>query len=921
VAFTGQLRQQPPFFWIALAVGTALFALYPFAIGVLVRQGGVETNVGWTAARAGDGRLRVTHVDAGGPADGRLSVGDVLLSANGQPNLPRGLGWVLFMDLRPGDRYRIGVERDGVPIEHELTVSARSNLQKVWLIQVPLLAISFCFFATGLGVSLISARARVARLYAIAALAVAAVLIPGGVFLGDLLHGRDRLVLLAVASVAPFVYPTVYQFFAEFPPGVPQAVLWRRVRFMLFAWGAAFFPVNALTNVAAAHGSSAAVSFIVSHPTMFATYERMAPVFLASAVFAILAVMVRNYRAVHDAVQRVRLRWIVFGWIAAATPFAVLFVSDIIASLAGAEFEYFTWLRLQTIAQLFLVVLPLTFTYAVLAHRVVGVEVVIRRGLRYVLARNVLRAAVFLPLLLIVSSVVLNPNRTVAEILFQNPFFAGLALAAALALAARDRLQRALDRRFFRDASERDRLLLDLVHELARRDDPHGLNSLVVGRIGRALHAQDVRLLLDDDPEFPADTSTVSARALGAQLLVPIRSGGERVVGLLLLGDKKSEEPYSREDRRLLEAVAAQIAVVRENAALRRTAADDARVKQEVLARIDAASFNLLKECPACGACYDHSDERCTNDGHALSLTVPVDRTIDGRYRLEQLLGHGGMGTVYAATDVRLGRGVAVKVMRDAVLASDESRRRFHREARACARLRHENIVAVYDYGTTGHDVAYLVMERLVGTTLRAVLQRTGCLPPSQVADWVEQMLDGIGCAHDAGIIHRDLKPENVFLKQHRDGSTSSITLLDFGLAKLHLTASEESRSLTAPGRALGTLAYMSPEQLLGMPVDARSDLYSIGVIVLEALTGINPFHRSDPQASIAATLHQPAGLGTADPATAALDAVLQRSIAKERDQRFTRARDMGAALLPALRSCPPRQRMTAAADATNTTL
>ena len=914
------MRQQPPFFWVALAVGTAIFALYPFAVAVLLRQGGVETHTGWTAARDGDGRLRVAHVDAGGPADGRLSVGDLLRTVNGQPNMPRGLGWVLFMDLQPGDRYQIGVERDGAPIEHELTASARSNVQKVWLIQVPLLAISFCFFATGLGVALISARTRVARLYAIAALAVAAQLIPGGVFLGDLLHGRDRLVLLAVASLLPFVWPVVYQFFAEFPPGVPRALLWRRVRFILFVWAATFFPVNALTNIATAHGSAAAATFIASHPTLFAIYEGMRPLFLASAVFAILGVIVRNYTAVVDPVQRVRLRWIVFGWIVAATPFAVLFVGEIIASLAGAEFEYFAWLRLQTIAQLFLVMLPLTFTYAVLAHRVVGVEVVVRRGLRYVLAKNVLRVAMFLPLLVIVTRVLLNPNRTVAEILFQNPFFTGLAVAAMIGLATRDRLERALDRRFFRDASERDRLLIDLVHELAQRDEVHGLDSLVAGRIEHALHAEDVRLLLDDDPEFPGDPDTVSAEGLGSELLVPIRSGGRRVVGLLLLGNKKSEEPYSREDRRLLEAVAAQIAVVRENAALRRTAADDARVKQEVLGRIDAATFNLVKECPACGACYDHSDERCTKDGHALSLTVPVDRRIDARYRLDQLLGRGGMGAVYAATDVRLGRGVAVKVMRDAVLGSEESRRRFHREARACARLRHEHIVAVYDYGTTGHDVAYLVMERLVGTTLRAVLQRSGCLPPAQLADWVEQMLDGIGCAHDAGIIHRDLKPENVFLKQRRDASTSSITLLDFGLAKLHLTDSDESHGLTAPGRALGTLAYMSPEQLLGMPVDARSDLYAIGVIVLEALIGHNPFRRSDPQATVAAILHEQARIGAADRATAALDAVLQRSLAKDRDQRFIRAQEMAAALLPALRSCPPRPPVGAAANDASTT-
>jgi serine/threonine protein kinase len=144
---------------------------------------------------------------------------------------------------------------------------------------------------------------------------------------------------------------------------------------------------------------------------------------------------------------------------------------------------------------------------------------------------------------------------------------------------------------------------------------------------------------------------------------------------------------------------------------------------------------------------------------------------------------------------------------------------------------------------------------------------------------------------------------------------------LDFGVAKWRLTDSEESRSLTAPGRAVGTLAYMSPEQLLGMPVDASSDLYAIGVIVLEALTGDNPFQRRDPQATIAAILHEQASIGTADSATAALNAVLQRGIAKDRHQRFTCAHEMAAALLPALRSCPPPPPVRAAAGGADTTL
>ena len=164
------------------------------------------------------------------------------------------------MDLRPGDRYRVRVQRDLATIDRELTVAARSNLREVWLIQIPLLVIS-SVLRDGARRGAVSAHVRVARLYATTALLVAALLIPGGVFLGDLLHGRDRLVLLAVASFIPFVYPVIYQFFAEFPPGAPRHWFWHRLTFVLYAWAAAFFPVKALTNFAAIQGSDPAVGF------------------------------------------------------------------------------------------------------------------------------------------------------------------------------------------------------------------------------------------------------------------------------------------------------------------------------------------------------------------------------------------------------------------------------------------------------------------------------------------------------------------------------------------------------------------------------------------------------------------------------------------------------------------------------------
>ena len=185
------------------------------------------------------------------------------------------------------------------------------------------------------------------------------------------------------------------------------------------------------------------------------------------------------------------------------------------------------------------------------------------------------------------------------------------------------------------------------------------------------------------------------------------------MVGVLLLGEKRSEEPYSREDPPPARSGCRAACGSAGERDLRRTAAADERVRLEVLARIDTGRFNLLKECPGCGACYDRAVETCQHDGQALSLSVQVDRNVGGRYRLEQRLGRGGMGIVYGATDLRLGRAAAIKIMRDAAFANDDSRRRFEREARACARLHHHNIVTVYDYGTTGHDA-----------TLDAVLQR-----------------------------------------------------------------------------------------------------------------------------------------------------------------------------------------------------
>jgi len=271
-----------------------------------------------------------------------------------------------------------------------------------------------------------------------------------------------------------------------------------------------------------------------------------------------------------------------------------------------------------------------------------------------------------------------------------------------------------------------------------------------------------------------------------------------------------------------------------------------------------------------------------------------------GHYEIVGLLGLGGMGEVWRARDTRLGREVALKLIRETAHADPERRRRFEQEARATARLGHPNVLTLYDVGE--HEGSpFLVCELLEGETLRSKLA-AGRLPAAQAFGWAAQIARGLACAHERGIVHRDLKPENVFVT--REGI---LKILDFGLARLlppHETASGstsdvETASLhTSPGTLMGTLAYMSPEQARGFPIDERADLFALGAILYEMLCGRRAFERATPSDTLSAIL-------TADPVVSGppgglslrVARVLRRCLAKEPGERFRCATDLAAAL------------------------
>ena len=269
-----------------------------------------------------------------------------------------------------------------------------------------------------------------------------------------------------------------------------------------------------------------------------------------------------------------------------------------------------------------------------------------------------------------------------------------------------------------------------------------------------------------------------------------------------------------------------------------------------------------------------------------------------GPYEVLSQIGAGGMGEVWRARDPRLGRDVAIKVLPASFSADPDRLRRFEQEARAAGVLNHPNITAVYDTGIQD-GAPYVVQELLEGETLRSALAG-GKLSPRRAIDYALQVAHGLAAAHEKGIVHRDLKPENVFVT--KDGR---VKILDFGLAKLtHLEEGGHGSNLptiggTEPGIVMGTIGYMSPEQVRGLPADARSDIFSYGAIFYEMLSGRRAFHGNSAADTMSAILREdpPELSATNQTVSPGLDRVVRHCLEKNPEQRFHSAHDIAFAL------------------------
>jgi hypothetical protein len=746
-----------------------------------------------------------------------------------------------------------------------------------------------------------------------AGLLAVAFLLMGAADAGPLLGGERHLGLLAPLLIGfnwlalPVAFPVIGLAVLHFPsraarldhhPWIVPAVLALAIPLAVIHLEAAVF-------LQGFDGVLSSLAWVASRPWVTSAWFTIG---LACNV-VIIADGVRRYRTNPDAAARRRIQVVVLTGVPGTMAYALSTGAPILARVGGWDFR---WPWPIGIALYFVMVLSaLGLAYSVAVRRALSPRIVLRQGLQYALARKTLAALTMLPVVLLVASFVRQSDRPLSEIVRGRPGFYLTSIALVLAgFRYRERWQRWLDRRFFRVEYDARELLLSLANRVPNESDPSNLVALVLKDVDSALHPESAAILAERNGSFepiqsigpaPPRIATDSAlaqllrwsaapldvvleddgspagrlpasdrawlRETGASLVLPVNAAAapERpLIGLMVLGRKRSDEPFSPEDRRLLAGIASQMGL----------ALDLSRLRSR-----DSST-------PA--ASRDRSTATPTTFG---LRGVEVGATIDGKYRVDALIGQGGMGAVFRARDLGLDRDVAVKVVRPDFTASPQARERFRREARLAARLQHPAIVSVYDYGTTADGSAYLVMEFVRGTDLRARLA-DGPLDASEALRVLSAVADAVDAAHREQVIHRDLKPENVLLPEH-----GGPKVVDFGVATLMTRGPDGTPA--AGGTIVGTPGYMAPEQLRGEPVDARTDVYSLAVMGHEMLTGRLPFgERDDDRASG----RRPAATAPLPPRLAA---VLQRGLSFERDQRPRTARALTDGLAEALAPRP----------------
>jgi hypothetical protein len=771
------------------------------------------------------------------------------------------------------------------------------NVRALWLRQhLGVMVQTAAFLSGALVLAFLGARGMTATLMTLALVATA--IANGGPMFGAELSVPvlGNLLLIFGWLVTPLTFPIIGLAVLYFPT---RAAILDRHKWIYPLMASVAAPMLIVSLLAAAFllGVDAArgpLAWTAMHGWIFdASFA------LALAVNVLIVVEgIGRYRHNLDANERRRIQLVVFSGVPAVFAYAIKAGVPLLSSLAGRAVEL-PWVieaALQAVVLMPAVALP----YAVAVRHIFSPRTVVRRGMQYALARRTLSVLVALPLAVLAFSLLSQRDQPLADIVMERPWFYTISLGlAAIGFRYRVEAQRWLDKQFFRSEYDAREILVSLANRVPFETDPAQLIALVLSQIDSALQPESIAVLAGEDTKlevisalrtevqplrldggiatmlrwsdeplevFLDDDRSPAARlpapdrawltASGVSLLVPIFGGtgeGRRLEGLIALGQRRSEEPYTPEDRRLLSGIAAQLSVAHDLSRLRRrvSTASDRQIATPAVSPTMVAATNLggtpaLAMCPECHRCFDLGMltdtavmAKCPDDSASLQPVIGMPPLVDGKYRIDAVVGRGGMGAVFRARDVRLERDVAVKVVRAETMANPESKARFQREAQIVARLQHPGIVTVFDYGNLPHGAAFLVMEFVAGEDLRHLLKREHRLAPDRVVQLLDGIAAAVDAAHRASVLHRDLKPENILLPANGSGPK----VLDFGVAKMTGSgAGEPGVTLTQGVTIVGTPAYMAPEQLRGEPLDGRADVFSLGVMTYEAVTGRLPF-------------------------------------------------------------------------------
>jgi hypothetical protein len=576
--------------------------------------------------------------------------------------------------------------------------------------------------------------------------------------------------------------------------------------------------------------------------------------------------------------HRRRFAWLVGGLLLGLAPLVIVSTLPTISPAAATLMR--PHLRVIGVGVLLaLTLIPLSAAYAALVQRTLDLRLALGTAIRYLLARSAIVIVLLLPIATLATLVFVNRNRTIGDLVAGST---GVALAAlcvagfALA-AARPRLLAMVDRTFFREHVDARHILNGLVERISRAASVADISAVWVSSIDAAFHPESIHLVVADArglhtqlpalPNLPPSATLITLleagdgpmmidwrpgsvfhrlgvaeqewlHGLGADVLVPIPGSSRPFHAVIAVGKKKSELPYGRDEVSLLAAVASACGLAIE------------RIRHA--APVAALAHDAAAECRDCGVLHPAFAPICTCGG--MLQVAPVPEVLDGRFRLTQRLGAGGMGVVYRAIDIRLGQDRVAKTLPrtdDPAMVT-----RLRREARAMAAVNHPNLATLYGL-EVWHDTPILIMEFLGGKTLAARLT-AGPLTAAHTLSVGLALAGGLRALHAAGVLHRDVKPTNIAFT-----TNGTPKLIDFGLA-IFLPATARSTQpeaanpmrtgsvSTDSGTLRGTLGYLSPEALAGRPPSTADDVWSLSVTLLEACSGENPFRATNAVALVA---------------------------------------------------------------------